>query len=192
MLELIENPPPTLNSHRNILREYVASLVESHSAVQENPIKKVEIIGHGLGSAVGLLIALGLKLELDSTSIREKDHLQITANLLGLPRVGNEHFGKVVRALLDTKEKRTNLQINRITSYLDTITHLPEKHLGLTHHSDDEIWVGPDPRFVYFCKSDETDGCSGHVELGKTSLMDHMGPYDGIRIDPLCKVGSSY
>ncbi|WWC60166.1 uncharacterized protein I303_102731 [Kwoniella dejecticola CBS 10117] len=195
LLNLIDDPPPTLNFHRDILRDYVTSLAEPHSAVQESPITRIEIIGHGLGGVVGLLVAMSLKLKLDSSSSRERNKVEITARLFGVPRIGNRYFGDLVKNLIDHEERdgaRSILKVDRITSYFDTIVHLPEQHLGLVHHSNDEIWVGPDPNFVYYCKTPKEaragkGECSNQVHLGRTTLMDHLGPYGGVWVDPHCR-----
>ncbi|WVW80015.1 hypothetical protein I302_101988 [Kwoniella bestiolae CBS 10118] len=190
LLELIENPPLTITSsvHKDIIKEYVTALTQPLPAVRQAPIRRIEIIGHGLGSVVGLMVSLALQLERPSPS---KDSIEITANLLGMPRIGNTHFAHLVDQFTQHHGKRNHpsLRFNRIISYFDTIAHLPERHLGLEHHSNNEFWIGPDPRVVYWCKSPVgREECSEGVKLGKTSLMDHLGPYGGVWLDPHCKV----
>ncbi|WWC87751.1 uncharacterized protein L201_002643 [Kwoniella dendrophila CBS 6074] len=204
IIRLIENPPPTIASHKNIIQEYITSLSQPLAAVVNQPIKEVEIIGHGLGSAIGLLVAMGLGLELDMISLPSlRSKVDINVNLFGLPRVGDIHFASLVDEMLRStsktrrpkKDHQSTLQINRITSYFDTITHLPERNLGLSHHTNDEYWIGPNPHLGYFCKSNmwsssdnmKYEDCSNSVKLGKSSLLDHLGPYGGVWIDSECQ-----
>ncbi|WWC99153.1 hypothetical protein V866_006048 [Kwoniella sp. B9012] len=186
LLGLIENPPLTVSSfHTDVIKEYVTSLAEPVPAVTHAPIKKVEIIGHGLGSVVGLMVSLALKLELELAFEQLSNEIDIKANLLGLPRIGNSHFAKLIDNHITRNQP--SLQVNRIISYHDTITHLPGRHFGLTHHAKNELWIGPDPRAAYLCAVDSKD-CSDGVKLSKTSLLDHLGPYGGVWIDTHCKM----
>lgn len=148
------------------------------------PTRHVENVGHGLGSAIGLLTSLALHLELSNPSSTAYQTPQIRTTLFGLPRVGNKAFVDWVDTLLINSPGKH--QINRITSYADTIPHLPAKHLGLAHPSIGEIWIGADPRTAFACRSEilgqESEVCAGSVKLGKTSLLDHAGPFSGVWI----------
>ncbi|OCF78071.1 hypothetical protein I204_00006 [Kwoniella mangroviensis CBS 8886] len=186
LLNLIETPPLTVSSsHRDVIKEYVTSLANPVPAAKHAPIKKVEIIGHGLGSIVGLMVSFALKLELESSMGQLSNEIDIKANLLGLPRIGNSHFAKLIDNHITRNQP--SLQVNRIISYYDTITHLPGRHLGLKHHAKNELWIGPDSRTVYLCTVESKD-CSDGVKLSKTSLLDHLGPYGGVWIDTHCKM----
>ncbi|WRT65581.1 uncharacterized protein IL334_002526 [Kwoniella shivajii] len=201
LLDLIEDPPATTttSSHSDVLKEYITSLGSPSSVMTNKPIRKIKIVGHGLGSAIGLLVTLALSMELSnghhlsSSSSRSQDHLhdlEISTTLFGLPRVGNIHFARLVDSLIDSRG--SSLKMNRITSYGDTITHLPERHLNLTHPSKNEIWIGPDPRIAYFCKPSpyqdgmESNLCAAGIKLEKTSLIDHLGPYADVWMDKKC------
>lgn len=188
LLDQLEDPPmATDKSSDNVLQQWIERLRKG-STPDVKPIKRVEIVGHGLGAGVGLLTALALQQELAGPAAEayEQDlhDVAISATLFGLPRVGNQAFADWVDELVS--DPTSNLQINRVTSYSDTITHLPEKHLELAHPSIGEIWVGADPRTAYACRS-EVDGtesaeCSASIPLDKTSLIDHSGPFGGVWI----------
>lgn len=139
------------------------------ASVRGHPIKRVEIIGHGLGAAIGLLASLTLDGMTTGFSIH--------TTLFGLPRVGDQAFANLV-----DRVNTGRVDIKRVTSYKDSITHLPETHLGMIHPSKGEIWISSDPRVVYSCKTveGENEACGGSVRLGKSSLMDHQGPYGGV------------
>ncbi|WWD16628.1 hypothetical protein CI109_101057 [Kwoniella shandongensis] len=185
LLHLIEEPPVSVDSTRDVIRNYVRSLANPSAQAQPHPIRNVQIVGHGLGSAVGMIVALALKEEL---LVKQRDLLptiDVTATLFGLPRVGNAAFG----AFVDDTASSASLRIFRITSYADTIPHLPERHHGLVHPSSvREVWIGADPRVAYICKpksnGEESEDCAASIPLGKTSLLDHLGPFGGIRITP--------
>ncbi len=154
------------------------------------PIRHVEVIGHGLGSAVGLLLATALHLEVSGPAADAYENplppVEISATLFSLPRVGDQSFADWMDTLVETSNRK--LRINRVTSFADTIAHLPERHLELAHPSLGEIWVGADPRVAYACRSaslhEESDVCSGSISLPRTSLLDHAGPFGGVWIGP--------
>ncbi|ORY29504.1 hypothetical protein BCR39DRAFT_169167 [Naematelia encephala] len=188
LLDLLETPPLPLASHipKNTPRDVLRSFTK-HSATPL-PIKTVEIIGHGLGAAVGLVAAIALHLEVTGPASQSYavplSPISIRTTLFGLPRVGDESFALWVDGLILSSPD--TLQINRITSFADTIPHLPERHLDLAHPSLGEIWIGADPRMGYACRSaqlgQESDQCSGGLALQQTSLLDHAGPFGGVWI----------
>lgn len=214
-------------SNADVLRQFVTSLshgrshshgaesrsgtsASSHTSLNlANPIRNVEIVGHGLGSAVGLLTALALDVELstqDENGSRSDEYffdpsdIAIRATLFGSPRVGDVAFARWVDQLQSPKgiqkqdkdkNEKPNLVIHRITSYADTITHLPARHLQLAHPTQGEIWIGADPRVAYACRPNpsydellESAECGGGFELPKTRVMDHSGPYAGVWVGP--------
>ncbi|KAK8861471.1 hypothetical protein IAR55_002291 [Kwoniella newhampshirensis] len=190
LLDLVENPPVSVDSAGDVLRRYVKSLVSPSSQVQPYSIKRIEIVGHGLGSAVGLLVALALDIGLSNGRMEgtagSLPPIDVAATLFGLPRVGDATFSAFVNSL---SERSTTLRISRITPYADAIPHFPERHHGLVHPaSAREIWIGADPRAAYACpltrSEEESDQCGLSVPLGKTSLLDHLGPYGGVWITP--------
>lgn len=162
LLDVLEDNAPE-PSPKGLMR-YIRS-----APAPEHPIKRVDIIGHGLGAAMGLLVSLALEEMTNAISIH--------TTLFGLPRVGDQAFARLVD---DSHSDR--LDIKRVTSFKDSITHFPETHLGLVHPSKGEIWVSSDPRTAYSCRAveGENEACGGSVELGKSSLMDHQGPYGGV------------
>lgn len=137
----------------------------------EHAIRKVEIVGHGIGAAVGLLTSLALHGLFND--------IPIETTLFGLPRVGDAAFADWVDSINGDR-----LTVNRITSFRDTIPHLPRKHFGLVHPSKGEIWIGSDPRQAYMCDGDKRDdaSCGARIALGRTVLNDHQGPYGGVWI----------
>ena len=193
LLDLIESPPvPAMTSSdtfASLLRPFKKRTDSEYTkSVSPKPIRKVEIVGHGLGSAIGLLVAAALHLEISTPTAQEYTLplplVEISATLFGLPRVGDQSFANWVDSMVLSSLHK--VRISRVTSYADTIPHLPERHLELRHPSLGEIWVGADPRIAYACRSavehDESDLCSASIPLPKTSLLDHEGPFGGIWI----------
>ncbi|OCF30491.1 hypothetical protein I316_07873 [Kwoniella heveanensis BCC8398] len=200
ILELIDTPPLTMLTPADVLKSYIASFRAPEAGVSSRPIKKIDIVGHGLGSAIGLLVALSLQLELSNPSLPapSSSPIAISATLFGLPRVGDKAFAQLIDALTQASTSSTpahsSLRVHRVTSYADTVAHLPERHLGLSHPSRGEIWIGADPRIGYICVPEqqgrESDACSASIALERTSLLDHNGPFAGVWIQP--QVCSSY
>ncbi|WVQ94508.1 hypothetical protein IAU59_001587 [Kwoniella sp. CBS 9459] len=194
LLDLIDTPPITMLTPAEVLRSYITSLRAPEAGAAPRPIKKVDIVGHGLGSAIGLLVAMAFQLELSNPSLPapSSSPIDISATLFGLPRVGNGPFAGLVDTLIESSHfsasSRPSLRIHRVTSYADTIAHLPERHLGLSHPSSGEIWIGADPRIGYICvpqqTGQESDACSASISLERTSLLDHNGPFAGVWIQP--------
>ncbi|WVF67117.1 hypothetical protein IAT40_001862 [Kwoniella sp. CBS 6097] len=194
LLDLIDSPPITMITPSDVLKSYIMSLRAPEAGVASRPIKKVDIVGHGLGSAIGLLVAMALQLELSNPSLPapSSSPIDISATLFGLPRVGDRPFAELVDALVATPSPsataHSSLRVHRVTSYADTIAHLPERHLGLSHPSKGEVWIGADPRIGYICVpqqgGQESDACSASIALERTSLLDHNGPFAGVWIQP--------
>ncbi|EIW66807.1 hypothetical protein M231_01426 [Tremella mesenterica] len=187
LLGYLENPLPPFQSGTDILRSVLTSWSTRHSSASKSQIKHVDVVGHGIGAALGLLIALALHLEVSGPAaasyITPLPEIDITATLFGLPRVGDTVFADWVEDLVE--ETHGKLKIHKITSYADTVVHLPERHMGLVHPPVGEIWVGADPRVAYACRGEGKDRvCSEEMELSKTSLLDHAGPFAGVWIGP--------
>jgi hypothetical protein len=195
LLDMLENAPAAPASNANMLRQWLslftgsASVLPTESVSPSVPaIQHIEIVGHGLGASIGLLVALALQLEISGPAATQYAqplaHVDIRATLFGLPRVGDQVFADWVDELVSNPSNK--LQINRVSSYADTIAHLPARHLDLAHPSIGEFWVGADPRVVYACKSEhegaESQRCSASIPLGRSSLQDHAGPFGGVRI----------
>lgn len=170
-----------------MLQNFIHSLSGRSESASPEPIKHVEIVGHGLGATMALLVSLALHLEVSGPASLSYENplpqVGVSATLFGAPRVGDEVFAAWVDELqIDSPE----LRINRVTSYADTIAHLPARHLDLIHPSIGEIWVGADPRVAYACRSEtegeESEVCGASIPLPKTSLLDHAGPFGGIWI----------
>ncbi|KAK4687629.1 hypothetical protein P7C73_g2501, partial [Tremellales sp. Uapishka_1] len=182
VLDLLESPPmvPAATDLLSIFKR-------SAPLPELAPIKKVEIIGHGLGASVGLLVALALHLEVSGPAAlaydRPLEAIDISTTLFGQPRVGDQAFADWVDEVVSREE---NFSMNRIVSYADTIPHLPARHLELAHPSMGEIWVGADPRTAYACVAEsvgeESSACSESIPLPSTSLLDHAGPFAGVWI----------
>jgi hypothetical protein len=136
---------------------------------------------------MALLVSVALHLEVAGPAAESYANplspVGISATLFGSPRVGDEVFAAWVDQL---QIESPELRINRITSYADTVAHLPARHLDLVHPSIGEIWVGADPRVAYACRGESegeaSEACSASIPLPKTSLLDHAGPFGGVWI----------
>lgn len=187
VLDLLETPPIPTSTNRNVLQQFVKSLSRQSDIIKADPIKHVEIVGHGLGATMALLVSIALHLEVNGDAAASYEtplpEIGITATLFGAPRVGDEVFAGWVDTL---QIENPDFRVNRVTSYADTFAHLPARHLDLVHPSIGEIWVGADPRVAYACRSEtegeESEVCGASIPLAKTSLLDHAGPFGGIWI----------
>lgn len=187
LLDLIEHPP-AMPASRHILSSFLKPFARAgHSAPTARPIKKVDIIGHGLGSAVALLTSVALHFETSSHIASSYSiplpSVAIATTLFGSPRVGDATFAGWIDDLVSTSGER--LTVHRITSYADPVPHLPGRHLEMSHPSTGEVWVGADPRTAFACRArrgEESGFCAESVEVGRTSLLDHAGPFGGVWI----------
>jgi hypothetical protein len=193
LLDLIESPPTpapsSVDTFTALLRPF-----SPRTPIRAVPITNVEIVGHGLGAAIGLLVATALHLEVTGPAAQEYARpltaVNIRSTLFSSPRVGDEPFAQWIDDLSTPARhaftSHSNFQVHRVTSFGDTVTHLPERHLELAHPSRGEIWVGADPRVAFACvanaKGEESEECSAGVKLSKTSLLDHAGPFGGVWI----------
>lgn len=174
---------------------HVLSRIQSRTNSKDNdhsPITQVTITGHGLGAAVGMIVAASL-------AESEVAHgMHINTHLFGLPRIGDKGFtawvDDIVRRHSQGRARRPNgtrrvaqdttattLALTRVTSYADPVPRLPP-HL---HHpaSVGELWVGADPRHLYAC---EMTCAASQLPMDKASLLDHAGPYAGVWVGVGC------
>ena len=182
VLDFLESPP--IDGHKDPLRALYNSFGDPSLSSAPQSIRRVEIVGHGLGAAIGLLTALALYQETIGPASKAYSFTtspRIGVTLFGLPRVGDHHFASYVDSTVLSSQGK--LRFNRVTSFGDTIARLPDRHLDLVHPTIGEIWVDADPRMVYACKGEpgmESDQCSASIRLPKTSLLDHFGPFGGV------------
>ena len=182
LLGHLESPPAPSRTNADILKVF-------NKGLQVEPIRNIEIVGHGLGAAVGLLTSLALKLETTGAAsdayTARLNETNIRATLFGLPRVGDEVFASWVDEMVKPPVKgKGGFEVIRVASYADAITHLPGPHHSLEHPNLGEVWVGADPRIAYACRDavGESQECSNSVDVGRATLMDHAGPYAGVTI----------
>ena len=178
--QIIAEPPQSDSPVAAFLPKQLRPLVEWFYP-SNPPIAHVDIVGHGLGGVVGLLVSLALS--------KSSPEMPITSTLFSLPRMGNPAFAAWVDDKMDSK-----FQVYRVVSYADTIPHVPAEHLGVAHPKKGEVWVGADPRTAYACNSagSSTAICSASVAFSRTSLVDHNGPFGGIWIQDGTECGIGF
>lgn len=174
LLDIIDNPPKP-NKGRAPLGSLLSSVARRSRAPP--PISRVEIVGHGLGSAVGLLVSLGLHV---NQPVNSTVPISVQSKLFSLPRVGDASFANWIDDLVRSDDSLYSMF--RITSFGDAVPHLPEQHLGLEHPTSGEIWISSDPHVAYACQGQGSndEACGMGVSLGKTNVRDGMGPYGGV------------
>jgi hypothetical protein len=188
LLNLIENPPQSLPSSTEIFKALLCPF-RPRDTLPTLPIRNAEILGHGLGGVIALLVSTALHLELTGPAAKSYSKpltpLHIRTTSFSAPRIGDSAFAQWIDDLTSqsdyiTSQSSASFRVHRITSYGDAMTHLPEKHLGLSHPTKGEIWIGADPRVAYACEGEGE--CSQGIELGRTNMLDHAGPFGGIWI----------
>lgn len=164
-------------------------------------ISRIEVVGHGLGADLALLVAAALDVQLKQRQKtttaqpvrhfgRKRDRMprsaltspiDIHVTLLGPSRIGNDAFAEWI----DTIATDDHFHVRRIHSYADPVAHLPASWQGFRHFSTGEHWVDADPRRVWSCPhlpsgdGAENAQCTNKIPIQKTSLIDHAGPYGG-------------
>lgn len=141
-------------------------------AIKKSGLKSVTLVGHSLGGAIALLNAVSLPQFFPG--------VKFVTKTFGQPRVGNDAFNKYVDG---------NVNLERITNKGDMVPTLPGRFVGFAHPKG-EIHIQQDGSWITCPGSDNTDPrCTtgAVVNLVKGgSVMDHMGPYDGVTMDAFC------
>jgi hypothetical protein len=119
---------------------------------------RIEIVGHGLGSVLGLLATTSLHIAHPDLTIR--------TTLFSMPKIGDEAFASAVDTTLRTAG--TRLDVRRITYGEDILPRLPPAHYGLFH-----------PTLVQDLHLDREEG---GLAGGDERLEHGLGPYAGQKI----------
>lgn len=150
------------NSTPSLLSQILSTLLFRRRSQATRP--RIEVTGHGLGSATGLLASLRL-------STQDPD-LPIRATLFSLPRVGDSHFANALDERLSLS--RETLSIRRVSSGRDPVPSLPPPHFGLQHPSKTQ--------HLHLGQQGQQDAS----KLGHSSIEDSYGPYSGVFVDLDC------
>lgn len=139
--------------------------------------RRVTVLGHSLGGAIGHLVAVYLARLLG-------DQADVYARVFASPRVGNPAWANYVDATLGDRAQH-------IVNFNDPVPHLPPKDWGW-RQSSNEVWIpqvgGPELRL---CTGQENTKCSDSLNFGFaliTSLIQYMdadvhsGPYAGVML----------
>ncbi|EJD47792.1 alpha/beta-hydrolase [Auricularia subglabra TFB-10046 SS5] len=124
-----------------------------------------------IGAALSLLDAVSLRSRLPSTTVKFVG--------IGTPRVGNPTFADYIDATV------TLGNFTRINNKQDPVPLLPSRFLGFMHPSG-EIHISADDQWLA-CPGQDSNatGCINDTEslFVNSSVIDHIGPYDGIVFD---------
>ena len=129
---------------------------------KEKNEKRVTVIGHSLGAAMGLLSAVDFNCRLDKGIHR--------ALLFGLPRVGNVAFANYVDHKIGDK-------LSWVVNGKDWVPHVAPRFLGYQHPSN-QIWINPanSTHWKKYPGQENVHGANSVIpEFG--SFDDHQGIY---------------
>ncbi|GLB37517.1 putative alpha beta-hydrolase [Lyophyllum shimeji] len=151
----------------------IPSNVQVHSGFRDAHARtavKVTVVGHSLGGALAQLDALYLSLHLPTTT-------SVKARTYGAPRVGNEAFAN----LLDSKVS----DLKRIHNKRDVIPIVPWPFLKFMHAQGEVRILSPGTAIACSGQDNDIDlQCQRKAVpiIAAGSILDHLGPYEGIRI----------
>ncbi|PIL27949.1 hypothetical protein GSI_09984 [Ganoderma sinense ZZ0214-1] len=148
-------------------------LAAVQKAITKHKAKKVTVVGHSLGAAIGLLDAVYLPLHIPNITTRFVGY--------GLPRVGNQHFADYVDAAV---QRATLSAVTHINNKKDIVPILPGRFLGF-HHPSGEVHIDEAGAWLACPGEDNpsakcTVGDVRNIFVGNGT--DHDGPYDGIEM----------
>ena len=109
----------------NDLMDDIFTAVEKYK--KEKNEKRVTVIGHSLGAAMGLLCAMDIELRMDGGLYK--------TYLFGLPRLGNPTFASFV-------DQKIGDKFHSIINGRDWVPTVPPRALGYQHPSD-YVWIYP-------------------------------------------------
>ncbi|KAL1723685.1 Alpha/Beta hydrolase protein, partial [Schizophyllum commune] len=189
-----------------VILEEVAALLDVTKT------RKVVVVGHSLGGALAELDAVYLALNLPKaleeastsltaniTSILGDHHITAKAGIsskaasstnvtvkavtFGKPRVGNKAWAELV-------DKHVNM--TRVNNKRDIVPVIPPMSLGFLHPRGEVHLLGPGKAVACPGNDDTKDAqCQDKTvpTLLQGSIMDHLGPYEGIMIGTNSCVG---
>jgi hypothetical protein len=169
-LIIVEDATNALCEHLAILRSpSIYSRVLSKTAgvlgipysPRSAPAPHIEIVGHGLGSVLGLLSSLSLH--------TQHPELAIHSTLFSMPKAGDQAFAHLVDDILKGSGE-DRLQIRRISHGSDPVPSLPPAHYGLFH-----------PLVIRDIRLGQQD-----IQVGNGRLEDGLGPFMGQTIGAGC------
>ncbi|TFL02251.1 alpha/beta-hydrolase [Pterulicium gracile] len=141
--------------------EEVRRLMSAHGT------NKVVTTGHSLGGAISMLDAMYFKLNIPGANIISRTY--------GLPRVGNPEFASYFDGL--------GIDFVRINNEKDVIPIVPGRGLGFRHASGEIHILGPGRAVSCSGQDNEVDAecqISSVPDIFSGSILDHLGPYEGI------------
>ncbi|KAH9922812.1 alpha beta-hydrolase [Epithele typhae] len=147
-----------------------AVLAETTRLLSDKNANQVIVIGHSLGGAIAELDSLYLTLNLPAD-------VHVKGVTYGTPRVGNQAFVD----LFDSKVA----DFTRVNNEHDMVPIVPGRFLGFSHPKG-EVHI-TSPGNAVACSGDDNDGdaeCTDKTvsNILKGSVLDHLGPYEGIHI----------
>ncbi|KAL4402212.1 lipid metabolic protein [Malassezia pachydermatis] len=150
--------------------------VNVHKYMQLKNEERVTIIGHSLGAAIGLILAVDFDNRLDKG---------ITGSyLFGLPRVGNPAFANYVDARLGKK-------LHWAVNGRDWVPTVPPRVLGYQHPSN-YIWINPgnSTHWKLYPGQENVHGFTNVLDTQFPSFDDHQGVYFHTQIGTIPRFGS--
>ncbi|KAK7437361.1 hypothetical protein VKT23_018606 [Stygiomarasmius scandens] len=142
-------------------------LAAVQTALANNNVNSVTIVGHSLGGALAVLESIYLPLHISGPTFKTVTY--------GTPRIGNAAFADYVDAHTD---------LTRVNNKEDLIPIVPGRGLGFAHPNG-EVRIQDNDQWITCPGHDNTDercttGAVGNIFEG--NIIDHLGPYNGITI----------
>ncbi|KZT56817.1 alpha/beta-hydrolase [Calocera cornea HHB12733] len=137
------------------------------SALQQYSLSSVQVTGHSLGAALGVLNGVHLAQVLPPS-------ISVRTTVFGLPRMGNPAWATMVDATLSGP----NPPLIHMSNKLDLFPNIPPQLLGW-QHPQGEVYIEPESGDVVACAGEENINCASG-NLLPLVIADHAGPYAGV------------
>eukprot|EP01080_Neovahlkampfia_damariscottae_P010684 gene10684-3305_t len=149
---------PKASVHKGFWNSYKEVHTKVYNTIKSLPSnKKIWIIGHSRGGALGLLSAV----ELSRLGLKNRIELMT----FGKPRVGNKEFSNYV--------KKTVQQHYRVVNKKDIVSRIPPRFTGY-YHSPQEIWFPTNGTSYRMCSKTEGEDKSCSLSAAIPSIKDHL------------------
>lgn len=143
-------------------------LAAVQKGLSEKKADNVLVTGHSLGAAIAIMDSVFLKSKLPAD-------VPIKTTVFGLPRGGNQEWADFV-------DKTLGNTLQHVVNDKDIVPTVPPRFIGFRHPSG-EIFIKDDGSAVA-CPGQENENCTNSNGLFEKSILDHLGPYAGVKISP--------
>eukprot|EP00828_Plagiopyla_frontata_P014344 TRINITY_DN1885_c0_g1_i7.p1 TRINITY_DN1885_c0_g1~~TRINITY_DN1885_c0_g1_i7.p1 ORF type:complete len:185 (-),score=22.09 TRINITY_DN1885_c0_g1_i7:113-667(-) len=157
------------------------TLLEALNSVsQKSNCKKIQVVGHSLGAAIGTHSVLDLL----TTSSLKSMYTTYGIFTMGCPRVGDKRFAHYFDGIVPTSY--------RVVHDKDIVPHLPPQWMDF-YHTEQEVWYTSEKNLDHvFCLSGEDPNCSDSIKVYVPAEHNEYFNQNFSAIYPFCSEATSF